>query len=212
MKPRKPGIGCRLYQKKAREWHNKVNITLQKMRKKPKDPASSRFRDLSTKGAVVAQRSLLQKGFTLIELLLVISIIGILAAVVLVSLGSARDKSKVARAAVDLRQINTALMLYFDHNGVYPCFDHAWTDHKEIAWAEPYINWPKNPWGYQYHWEHGIISTYSISLKFPGQQNAQNLDKLLDDNNLATGMLRGDGVRIEYMGMDQSVPFIHCHI
>jgi len=61
-----------------------------------------------------------QKGFTLIELLVVIAIIGILSAVVLVSLSSARQKSRDARRLSDIRQIQTALELYFNDVGSYP--------------------------------------------------------------------------------------------
>lgn len=61
-----------------------------------------------------------QKGFTLIELLVVIAIIGILSAVVLASVGSARDQGYDSRRTADLRQIQLALELYYDANEEYP--------------------------------------------------------------------------------------------
>lgn len=57
-----------------------------------------------------------QRGFTLIELLVVIAIIGLLASVVLVSLNSARAKSRDAKRASDIRQFASALEMYYNDN------------------------------------------------------------------------------------------------
>lgn len=59
-------------------------------------------------------------GFTLIELLVVISVIGLLASVILVALNGARAKARDTKRLADMRQIKTALELYYDKNSVYP--------------------------------------------------------------------------------------------
>lgn len=61
-----------------------------------------------------------RKGFTLVELLVVISIIGLLASIVLVSLNNARGKARDARRITEMKQIMTMLELYIDKNGSLP--------------------------------------------------------------------------------------------
>ena len=59
------------------------------------------------------------KGFTLIELLVVIAIIGILAAIVLVSLGGATDKAKSSVITADLTQVRTLNQLVYGDASSY---------------------------------------------------------------------------------------------
>lgn len=60
------------------------------------------------------------KGFTLIELLVVIAIIGILSAVILVSVTTARTRALDNARIASARQIQRALELYYADNGKYP--------------------------------------------------------------------------------------------
>lgn len=61
-----------------------------------------------------------KKGFTLIELLVVIAIIGLLSTLAVVALNSARAKARDAKRVGDVKQMQTALELYYNDNQGYP--------------------------------------------------------------------------------------------
>ncbi len=61
-----------------------------------------------------------KKGFTLIELLVVIAIIGLLSTLAVVSLNNARAKSRDAKRVSDIKQVQTALELFYNDNNGYP--------------------------------------------------------------------------------------------
>lgn len=61
-----------------------------------------------------------QKGFTIVELLIVIVIIGILAAIVIVSYNGIQSRARAAAATADLENVYKKLILYQFDNSAFP--------------------------------------------------------------------------------------------
>lgn len=133
-----------------------------------------------------------RKGFTLIELLVVIAIIGILSALITAILTSARASSRDARRVADLKELRTALQLYFESNdNAYPV---------SIADAVPtYISpEPKDPsTGQSYYYDQiggGISFHLGANLEDTGHDALQSdLDTVSDTINGADSADCGGG-------------------
>ncbi len=61
-----------------------------------------------------------EQGFTIVELLIVIVVIGILAAIVLTTVGGAQRKARNADRQADINSLRTQLEVYETENGTYP--------------------------------------------------------------------------------------------
>ena len=100
-----------------------------------------------------------KKGFTLIELLVVVAIIGLLASVVVVSLGTSRVGARDVRRASDIAQFRTALSLYaFDTIGNYPATLDGLVTGGYISVI------PKDPSGVVYSYCKGTTRSYGLGI------------------------------------------------
>lgn len=85
-----------------------------------------------------------ERGFTLIELLVVIAIIAILAALLLPSLASAKERARQAACVNSVRQQAFAVVMYADDNGgILPPTAYNDANGDEIDWPallDPYLN------------------------------------------------------------------------
>lgn len=80
----------------------------------------------------------LRKGFTLVELLVVIAIIGVIAALVIVNLSSARAKGRDARRKGDLNSLRTAIETYVDE---VPADSGKWPGNAGALYKSNLVNW-----------------------------------------------------------------------
>lgn len=102
----------------------------------------------------LAQKRKLNRGFTLVEMLLVVTIIGILAALVIPKIAGTSDKARITAAQADIKGgIKTALDRFEVDNGYYPknLGDLVTRPNDSKNWNGPYLDeLPKDPWGQPY--------------------------------------------------------------
>ena len=97
-------------------------------------------------------------GFTLVEMLVVISIIGLIMALVGPRVLNYLSESKVKAARIQIESLSSALDLYYLDNGRYPSSSEGLValvqrPSNASAWNGPYLKTstpPADPWGHPY--------------------------------------------------------------
>jgi general secretion pathway protein G len=113
-----------------------------------------------------------EAGFTLIEMLVVITIIGLIMALVGPRVLSYLSDSKVKAAKIQMESFESALDLYYLDNGSYPASNEGLKalvqrPASAAAWNGPYLKAsavPDDPWGHPYLYKvPGDHSPYEIA-------------------------------------------------
>src|SRR3989338_492246 len=114
------------------------------------------------------------RGFTLIELLVGIAIIGLLMNIIMVSLGSAKAKSRDARRQADIKNIQLALAVYYNENGMYPKNIYSTSGVAPSNGLAPnYLpKAPKDPTGRATCTNSGVAGCYKYIAYTPGTTGA----------------------------------------
>ncbi|HYF14415.1 MAG TPA: prepilin-type N-terminal cleavage/methylation domain-containing protein [Phycisphaerales bacterium] len=84
------------------------------------------------------------RGFTLVEILVVVIVLGILAAIIVPNVSSGRTDARMGARETQMREVEKALEMYNNDNGVYPSTSNAWWGDCPSYGGRPY----SGPTGY----------------------------------------------------------------
>jgi len=135
-----------------------------------KHPSSRRSRRRADRG---------EAGFTLVEMLVVITIIGMIMALVGPRVLNYLSESKAKAAKIQIESFSSALDLYYLDLGRYPTSNEGLSaltrSNNQAGWNGPYLRGgvvPNDPWGHVYVYRSpGASAPYEIiSLGSDGQE------------------------------------------
>lgn len=122
----------------------------------------------------------LRHAFTLVEMLLVVTIIGILAALVIPKIVGRSEQARQTAARADIASIKTALDAFEVDNGFYPksLQDLVTAPSNAKNWHGPYLDkLPQDPWGNNYiYYYPGKHNTSSYDLLSVGPDGKEGTD------------------------------------
>jgi general secretion pathway protein G len=118
-----------------------------------------------------------ERGFTLVEMLVVITIIGLIMALVGPRVLNYLGESKVKTARIQIESFSSALDLFYLDNARYPTSSEGLSalvqrPANSLAWNGPYLKTasvPADPWGRPYRYRApGDHAPYEITSSGPG--------------------------------------------
>lgn len=150
-----------------------------------------------------------RNGFTMVEIIVVVTVIGILAAMVVPKFANAQSEAAVAAAGEDMIGMSRAIEYNYTENGFWPAETAAGVAPPEILarfkgenpFAKPC------PIGGVYDYEYtstpdGVVTKISLKATLtspaPSISDALSLDAFFDDGVLDTGRFQADGLGYSY--------------
>lgn len=141
------------------------------------------------------------KGFTLLEIMIAVVIIGLLAAIAIPAFNRVRQSARNNSFISDLRTFTQSFENYSLENGEWPPTSGAGVIPAGLSGEVGLVWTTRNSVGGRWNWDRNVnvsagISTTSV---LSTESDMRDIDALIDDGNLATGLFRKFDTRYTYI-------------